>query len=80
MARDRKRRKKANEKKPDSGFEFGNFGIPPEHHAKFKAAVLEAARAGVAEYPYIVLLRLSRAFAPAWPLSRCFCTPFPSVC
>ena len=51
MARDRKRRKKANEKKPDSGFEFGNFGIPPEHHAKFKAAVLEAARAGVAEYP-----------------------------
>lgn len=51
MARERKRRKKANEKKQDSGFEFCNFGIPPEHHAEFKAAVLEAARAGVAEYP-----------------------------
>lgn len=51
MATDRKRRKKANKKKPNSGFEFGNFGIPPERHAEFKAAVLEAARTGVAEYP-----------------------------
>lgn len=51
MTRDRKRRIKANKKKQDSGFEFGSFGIPPEHHAEFKAAMLEAARAGVAEFP-----------------------------
>lgn len=51
MARNRKRRKKANAKKQDSGFEFSTFGIPPEHHAEFKAAMLEAARASVAEFP-----------------------------
>ncbi len=51
MARDRKSRKKANEKKQNSSIELGNFGIPPEHYTEFKAAMLEAARVGVSEYP-----------------------------
>lgn len=51
MSRDRKRRKKPTGKKRDSGLEFSTFGIPPEHHAEFKAAMLEAARASVAEFP-----------------------------
>lgn len=52
MARDRKRRKQIKQKKKkDPGFEFRTVGVPIEYHAEFKATMLTAARAGVAEFP-----------------------------
>lgn len=35
----------------DSKIEFSKFSIDPENHPEFKATLLEAARAGVAEFP-----------------------------
>lgn len=54
MARNRKLRKDTKVKKQSSKVELSRFGIPPELHAEFKAAMLEAARAGVAGYPGIL--------------------------